>query len=82
MFPELLVVNSFVQGYHEYMDVWQPKVNEEYFLKREPSNKTDKNAVAVINECGVSCSPQRSKVEHGSCWPHPIINGRIGHKVS
>ena len=33
MSSELLVVNSFVRGYYEYMDVWQPKVNEGYFFK-------------------------------------------------
>ena len=51
MSSEALVVNSFVRGCHEYKDVWQAKVNEEYFLKWEPSNKTDKDAVDVINEC-------------------------------
>lgn len=69
IYSKILVVNSFVRGYHEYMDVWEPIINEEYFLKREPGNKTDENAVAVVKandsdasdqQSEVLCSPQRS----------------------
>lgn len=43
-------VKSFVRGYHVYKDVagWNPEINEERILKREPNNVKDKNAVAVV----------------------------------
>ena len=41
--------NSFVRGYHAYMDVWTPKVGDEnLYLEPEDGNEYDKNAVAVI----------------------------------
>ena len=41
--------NSFVRGYHAYMDGWTPNVgNENLYLEPEDGNKYDKNAVAVI----------------------------------
>ena len=45
-----ITVESFIRGYHVYQDVadWDPKLQEERVLKREPSNKKDNNAVAVI----------------------------------
>ena len=44
----VLKVNSFIRGYHEYMDIWVPNVEEEFQLKREPDNKIDPNAVAIV----------------------------------
>ena len=32
------------------MDIWLPSVQDEHDLKREPSNKEDTNAVAVVRE--------------------------------
>ena len=43
-------VVSFIRGYHAYMDIWLPSVQDEHDLKREPSNKEDTNAVAVERE--------------------------------
>lgn len=48
MAKETLEVSSFIRGYHEYMDLWEPKIDDEYELKREPENKEDSNAVAVV----------------------------------
>lgn len=31
-----------------YMEIWEPDVNEENRLKREPNNIADENAVAVV----------------------------------
>ena len=42
--------NSYISGYHAYMDVWTPVLNEELILKREPTNDRDSNAVAVKRE--------------------------------
>ena len=77
MSSELLVVNSFVRGYHEYMDVWKPKVNEEYLLKREPSNKTDKNVVAVINECDSGASTVQSRAHPNDVRMNMEVVGHV-----
>lgn len=42
--------NSYIRGYHAYIDVWTPVLNEELILKREPTNYRDSNAVAVMKE--------------------------------
>ena len=39
---------SFVMGFHEYRNIWQPKSNEILEVKMEPTNKMDKFTVAVI----------------------------------
>ena len=44
----LIRVNSFVRGHHAYMEIWEPDVNDENPLKREPNNTADENAVAVV----------------------------------
>ena len=44
----IIRVNSFVLGYHAYMEIWEPDVNDENPLKREPNNTADENAVAVV----------------------------------
>ena len=45
-----IIVESFIRGYHVYKDVadWDPQLQEERVLKREPNNKKDNNAVAVV----------------------------------
>ena len=51
MFSQSVVrVNSFVRGYHEYVNIWQPAISSEHSLRREPGNEVDKNAVAVVQE--------------------------------
>ena len=47
---EKLQVVSFIRGYHEYLDIWQPNIGDEHRLKREPNNKVDSNAVAVVSK--------------------------------
>jgi len=44
----MLRVKSFIRGYHEYMDIWVPNVEDKYQLKQEPENKKDPNAVAIV----------------------------------
>ena len=44
----MLRVKSFIRGYHEYMDIWVPNVEDKYQLKRKPDNKKDPNAVAIV----------------------------------
>ena len=44
-------LDSFVRGYHAYMDIWTPKVGDENFcLKSENENQHDKFAVAILLE--------------------------------
>ena len=53
-----LRVNSFVRGYHVYMEVWES-------LKREPKNKKDRNAVAVVRErSSIDNETERCPTEH------------------
>ena len=39
--------NSFARGYHAYMNIWNPLVEETLKWRQEPSNEVDKNAVAI-----------------------------------
>ena len=39
--------DSFVKGYHEYKNIWTPKVGETLSTKREAGNLVDKYAVWV-----------------------------------
>ena len=41
-------IESFVRGYHAYMDIWNPAIGEELQLKREPENTRDGCTVAVV----------------------------------
>ena len=44
-------LDSFVRGYHVYMDIWKLKVgNENFCLKSENENQHDKIAVAIVLE--------------------------------
>ena len=45
-----LEIESYIRGYHAYMDIWTPVMNEELILKREPTNERDRNAVVVLKE--------------------------------
>lgn len=43
-----LEIQSFVRGYHSYMNVWEPRVGEILALEREPNNTMDRLAVSVV----------------------------------
>ena len=43
-------LTSHVKGYHEYKGIWKPEIGDVLRTKREPENKTDKFAVAVMKE--------------------------------
>ena len=47
---ENLSVQSFIRGYHAYMDIWTPVENELLRLIPEPTNSVDRKAVAVLKE--------------------------------
>ena len=78
-------MNSFVQGYHEYLDIWQPVIGSERSLRREPGNEVDKNAVAVVQETqsGTRRNTTRtsSQAEPLNTHPNEIAVGMevVGH---
>ena len=43
----MLEINSYVRGYHAYMEEWMPTIGECLVVKPEPTNTRDKEAVAV-----------------------------------
>lgn len=43
--------DSFIRGYHVYMEHWEPWIGEVLPLERDPTNPEDKCAVAIIR-CG------------------------------
>ena len=47
MTKELLHVYCYIRGYHAYLSIREPKVDEMYAMKREPQNNEDSNAVAI-----------------------------------
>ena len=53
-------LESFVRGYHAYMDIWNPAIGEELQLKREPENTRDGCVVAVVkpDSCVVGHVPR------------------------
>ena len=41
--------NSFIRGYHAYMDIWTPIIGDDIlYCKPENNNDYDENAVAVL----------------------------------
>ena len=47
---DVLLINSYIRGYHAYMEVWAPVLDEMLIVKREPTNVADRSAVAVYKE--------------------------------
>ena len=83
MFSQSMVrVNSFVRGYHEYVDIWQPAISSEHSLRREPGNEVDKNAVAVVQETQSGNTTRAcSQAEPLNTHPNEIAVGMevVGH---
>ena len=46
----MLSTESFIRGYHAYMDVWTPVEDETLRLIPEPTNSVDGSAVAMMKE--------------------------------
>ena len=61
-----LTVKSYIRGYHVYKDEsgWEPQLNEERILKREPNNVKDTNAVAVVRPREQAYHQELSTQEH------------------
>ena len=45
---ETFQCDSFVRGYHVYMNIWEPLVGECLESRKEPTNEMDNAVVAVI----------------------------------
>ena len=41
-------INSFIRGFHEYKDIWQPMVRENLILKKEPTNEKARTGLLVL----------------------------------
>ena len=46
----LEIPSYIIRGYHAYVSMWTPVLGQTLPVKREPTNKKDKNAVAVYLE--------------------------------
>ena len=46
-------VEAVVRGYHEYKGIWVAVVCEELSCRREPTNREDRFAVAVVKDSNV-----------------------------
>uniref|UniRef100_A0A1X7UPP5 HIRAN domain-containing protein n=1 Tax=Amphimedon queenslandica TaxID=400682 RepID=A0A1X7UPP5_AMPQE len=44
------IINSYIRGYHAYMEVWTPKIGEVLVVKREAENPHHRYAVAIIKD--------------------------------
>ena len=40
-------VQSYMRGYHAYMDIWNPRISEVLLLERESNNSEDRFAIAI-----------------------------------
>lgn len=79
MFSQSLVrVNSFVRGYHEYVDIWQPAISSEHSLRREPGNEVDKKR---CSSCTGNTTRACSQAEPLNTHPNEIAVGMevVGH---
>ena len=68
MTDSYVMVESYIRGYHVYKDAagWDPQLNEERALKREPKNIKDVNAVAVVRPNLEDCSLETTAKEHAN----------------
>ena len=46
-------LNSCVRGYHVYRKLWKPSIGRKYLCRRDPDNKYDPFAVAVMNNASI-----------------------------
>ena len=50
---QVLEINSYIRGYHVYVDIWAPTVGESLLVKPEPTNPNGKKAVAVLKDATI-----------------------------
>ncbi len=49
---EELEVPCCIRGYHVYKDIWTARIGEHFDCIRQPTNSSDRYAVAVIKDAG------------------------------
>ena len=78
---ETITVESFIRGYHVYKDeaAWIPQLQEEQILKREPNNKKDENAVAVVRHLPSHVSKRRATELNHSNTADEYEDEILGH---
>ena len=74
------------------MAIWEPNIGDEHDLKREPGNKEDINAVAVVRmKDEYRLSSKRDRTQRSSKWANKQLrscrsctqtNGTMGDKIS
>ena len=47
---EVLEIPSYIRGYHAYMSICNPVLGQMLLVKREPTNRKDRNAVGLFLE--------------------------------
>ena len=47
---QILEIQSYIRGYHAYIEVWTPAIGEILLVKSEPTNCQDSKAVAILKE--------------------------------
>ena len=76
-------MNLFVRGYHAYMEIREPDVNDKHPLKREPNNIADEDAVAFVQLKIPSANqePVHSLAEKRTRHPNEATNlmAVVGH---
>jgi hypothetical protein len=68
---EMLSKESFIRGYHAYMNIWTPVEDEILRLIPEPTNSVDRNAVAVMEEEQIV--GQEFTESHAETTPLPTV---------
>ena len=58
-----MYIESYVRGYHAYMDIWTPVIGQALLLKREPTNSQDVHAVAIYFE---------DQIDYRYRWAYPV----------
>ena len=68
---EMLSKESFIRGYHAYMNIWTPVEDEILRLIPEPTNSVNRNAVAVMEEEQIV--GQEFTESHAETTPLPTV---------
>lgn len=68
---DVLRVKSFVRGYHGYKEIWEAEIGQEPMLMREPQNKCDSNAVAVVGGDASDTMARKQECSNTEPLKHP-----------
>ena len=60
-----------MRGYHEYKEIWEPKIGKEVMLMRETQNKWDSNPVTVVGGVASDTMARRKEFSNTEPLKHP-----------